>query len=182
MKNVITLVCLAGLFLSANLYGQNLPKVDKSPLDVSYMPHNYAHDGGEELVARVFYSRPAKKDREVFGKLVPYGKVWRIGANEAVEIEFYKDVKLGGKELKAGAYSLFAIPGKDSWVIIISNMRHTWGAYSYKEKTDVLRVEVPVSVNNEVVENLTLMFAKKGKKESLNIYWDQTLVEVPIEH
>ena len=181
MKNIIRTLFVLGVLTSFNSFGQKLPGVDKSTLDVSYLPHNYAHDGGDGPVARVLYSRPAKKDREVFGKLVPFGKVWRVGANETTEIEFFKDVKFGGKEVKAGVYSLFAIPEKDSWTIILNTQKYSWGAYSYKEDKDVLRITVPVSENKDVVENFTIMFSSKGKSGTMNFYWDSTIVEVPIE-
>ena len=79
---------------------------------MAYFPNNFAHDrkGEQEAVIRVIYSRPQKSGREIFGNLVPWKKVWRAGANEATEIKFYKDVEIGGKKVKAGTYSLFAIP------------------------------------------------------------------------
>ena len=96
--------------------GQSFAKVDKSTLDIAYLPHNFAHDreNGELAIAKVTYSRPLKKDREIFGNLVPYGKVWRTGANESTEIKFYRDVNFGGQHIKAGTYSLFTIPGEQS--------------------------------------------------------------------
>ncbi len=112
------------LFLLTNiLAAQNLIAPDKSPMDMAYFPDNFAHDrkAGEKPVARVTYSRPARNGREVFGKLIPFGKVWRTGANEASEIKFYEDVELGGKKVKAGTYSLFTIPGEKEWTLILNN-------------------------------------------------------------
>ena len=93
------------LVLSTASFSQKFASLDKSPMDMAYFPDNFAHDrkAGEMAVIRVTYSRPQKDGREIFGKLVPYGKVWRTGANEATEIKLYKDIELGGKKVKAGS-------------------------------------------------------------------------------
>ncbi len=174
------------------LNAQKFPGLDKSPLDVSYYPHDFAHDrkfapdkiGGADAAAvvRVIYSRPAKKEREIFGKLIPYGKVWRLGANEATEIKFYQDVILGGKPVKAGTYALFAIPDQNEWTIVLNSELDHWGAYSYKESLDVLRVKMPVKSTTDVVENLAVVFEKAdAKAATMRIAWDKTMVEVPVE-
>ena len=80
------------------------------------------------------YSRPGIKGREIFGGLVPYGKVWRTGANQATKIIFSTPVKLNGAEIPAGTYGLFTIPGKDEWTVIINKGAEQWGAYKYDEK------------------------------------------------
>jgi hypothetical protein len=123
----------------------------------------------------VIYSRPGKNDREVFGKLIPYGKVWRTGANEATEIKFYQDVELAGKKVKEGTYSLFTIPGEKEWTIILNSDMDYWGAYSYNPKNDVLRVTAPATQISTPVENFTIQFDKGVMK----LVWDKTLVEVP---
>jgi hypothetical protein len=177
---------LTALFvLSASLVsiGQELPELDKSPMDMAYFPDNFAHDRkpGEKPVARVIYSRPHKSGREVFGKLIPYGKVWRTGANEATEIKFYQDVLLGEKKVKAGTYSLFSIPAEKEWTLILNADLDYWGAYSYDAKKDVVRVRAPVTQSPERVENFTIHFVDKGaKKAAVRLAWDNTSVEVPI--
>ena len=88
------------------------------------------------------YSRPNVRDREIFGGLVPFDKVWRTGANAATRIKFSDAVKLGGKDVAAGEYAFFTIPGKDEWTVILSKNVKTWGAYDYKQDTDALRVMV----------------------------------------
>ncbi len=174
------------------LSAQKFPGLDKSPMDVSYYPHDFAHDrkfapdkiGGADVAAvvRVIYSRPAKKEREVFGKLIPYGKVWRLGANEATEIKFYQDVIFGGKPVKAGSYALFAIPDQGEWTIVLNSELDHWGAYSYKESLDVLRVKALVKTTTDVVENLAIAFEKAdAKAATMRIAWDKTMVEVPVE-
>jgi len=157
--------------------------LDKSPLDIAYLPHNYAHDRepGEKVIAKVVYSRPQKKDRVVFGGIVPYGKVWRTGANENTEIHFYQDITIGGEKVKAGTYSLFTIPGEKTWTIILNSNMDYWGAFSYNEENDVLRTQVEAGGNEEVVEAFTIQFATTdGESAIMKLAWDKTLVEVPI--
>ncbi len=171
---------------------QDMPDVDKSPMDMAYFPNNFVHDrrfAPEKLsldhaVIRVVYSRPAKNGREVPGKLVPYGEVWRNGANEAPEIKFYQDVKLNGKKVKAGTYALFSIPEKDAWTIILNSDTDQWGAYSYKEANDVLRVSAPVSQLSQPVEHFTIQFESKDqdKEGVMKLAWDQTLVTLPFTY
>lgn len=190
MKSRFSLLLLV-LGFALNLHAQKFPGLDKSPMDVSYYPHDFAHDrkfapdkiGGEnaQAVVRVIYSRPAKKEREVFGKLISFGKVWRVGANEATEIKFYQDVTLGGKAVKAGNYALFAIPDQNEWTIILNTDLDVWGSYSYQESKDVLRVKVPVKAAEEVIENLGIRFDKVSDKAAvMRLGWDKTIVEVPI--
>ena len=174
------------------LSAQKFPGLDKSPMDVSYYPHDFAHDrkfapdkiGGADAAAvvRVIYSRPAKKEREVFGKLIPYGKVWRLGANEATEIKFYQDVTIGGKLVKAGTYALFAIPNTIEWTFILNSDLDHWGAYSYKESLDVVRFTAPVKLTEEAIENLSIAFEKAAANAAvMRIGWDKTVVEAMLE-
>lgn len=169
---------------------QKLRDIDKSPMDMAYYPDDFAHDRkfapakvGDKVFARVTYSRPAKKDRETFGKLIPYGKVWRVGANEATEVKFFTDATVQGKKIKAGVYSFYAIPNENEWTLIFNTDLDQWGAYSYNEKLDVLRVTVPVKKAEESVENLSIQFKKANdnvKDSVMMIAWDKALVEVPV--
>lgn len=173
------------LAMSAACSSQPFAGLDKSPMDMAYFPNNFAHDRkpGEKAIIRVTYSRPQKSGREVFGKLVPFGKVWRAGANEANEIKFYQDAELAGKKVKAGTYSLFTIPGEKEWTIILNSDLDYWGAYSYNEKNDVLRVTAPATNLNSEVENFTIQFDKKGDQQGvMKLVWDKTLVEVPFTY
>ncbi|HUR12276.1 MAG TPA: DUF2911 domain-containing protein [Flavitalea sp.] len=128
---------------------------------------------------KVAYGQPSKRDREIFGKLVPYGQVWRTGANEASEITFAKDVKFGGKKLKAGTYTLFTIPTAKDWTVILNSQTGQFGAFSYEKykDKDVLQVIVPVKQLSNPVEKLTYRF---DTKNNLVIEWDKTQVVVPI--
>ncbi|MFC5411900.1 DUF2911 domain-containing protein [Larkinella bovis] len=164
--------------------------LDKSPMDMAYYPDDYAHDrkfapdkiGTDKAMIRITYSRPAKNGREIFGtKLAPYGKVWRVGANEAPEIKFYQDVTFGGKKIKAGTYALLAIPNETAWTLILSSDVDQWGAYSYNEALDVARVTVPVQKSDTVIENFAIQFAKKdAKTATMYLGWDTVMVAVPV--
>ena len=190
MKKILPLLCLFGLII-IEVQAQKLRGTDKSPMDMAYYPDNFAHDrkfapkliGDMPAIVRITYSRPAKKEREVFGtKIVPYGEVWRLGANESTEIKFYQDVTIQGKKVKAGTYSLFAIPTATEWTIILNKDLDFWGAYSYNKDNDVLRVNVPTKKTDEVVENFSIQCIKgsNDKETTMKMAWDMTLVEVPI--
>ncbi|MBO0947859.1 DUF2911 domain-containing protein [Fibrella forsythiae] len=184
-------VLLFGLFLLVltGASAQSFRALDKSPMDMAYYPDDYAHDrkfapakvGNDKLAARVTYTRPAKNGREVFGKLVPYGKVWRAGANEAPEVKFYQDVTIGGKKIPAGSYALLTIPNETEWTIILSTDLDQWGAYSYNQALDVLRVNVPVQKADTPIENFSIQFAKKdAQTATMYMGWDTTMIAVPV--
>ena len=189
MKKTLLLLSLFSLII-IEVQAQKLRGTDKSPMDMAYYPDNFAHDrkfapkliGDMPAIVRITYSRPAKKEREVFGtKIVPYGEVWRLGANESAEIKFYQDVTIQGKKVKAGTYSLFAIPTATEWTIILNKDLDFWGAYSYNKENDVLRVSVPTNKTDEVVENFSIQCVKgsNDKEITMKMAWDMTLVEVP---
>lgn len=128
---------------------------------------------------KISYGQPSKRDRVIFGKLVPYGEVWRAGANEATEITFAKDMTFGGKPVKAGTYTLFTIPTEKEWTVILNSELKQWGAYEYakiKDK-DVLQVKVPVN-KVPMTEKLTMSF---DASNNLNIAWEETGVKVAIK-
>lgn len=184
MKHLI-LILLISCSFSTLLYSQDFPSVDKSPLDIAYLPDNFAHDrkDGEKAIIKVYYSRPAKNGREVFGKMAAYDKVWRLGANEAVEFKAYQNLTIGNKKIKAGIYSMFAIPSENEWTIILNSDLDFWGAYSYNEKKDVLRFTVPTKSLPEVVEAFSIRFEDLGNNDAvMRIAWDQTMVEIPVKY
>lgn len=162
-----------------------LPAIDKSPMDMAYYPANYPvlkiqDKASEPLVARVIYSRPQKNNRVVFGELVEYNQVWRMGANEATEIEFYRDVKINGKKILKGKYTLYAIVNPTEWTMILNKETDTWGAFKYDQKKDVLRLAVPVQRTTEPADAFTLFFERIPNGMNLNIAWDTVLVSLPI--
>lgn len=161
------------------------PAVDKSPMDMSYYPANYPilkiqDKVTEALLARVVYSRPQKNGRKVFGELVDYGSVWRMGANEATELELFKDAKIGNTRVKKGRYTLFAIPTTTKWTIILNKDTDTWGAFRYDSKKDVTRIDVPVLASTEEIEALSIYFEKFNTTVNLIIGWDDEMVRLPI--
>ncbi len=130
---------------------------------------------------QVTYNRPGAKGRVVFGSLVPYGHIWRTGANNATKISFSTPVKLNDTPIAAGTYELFTIPGKDEWTVIIHKNMSQWGAYTYDQKNDVARLKaVPVVLTNGV-ETLGISFNDlRDESGTLNISWEKVRVPVAI--
>lgn len=128
----------------------------------------------------VVYSRPGVKNREIFGNVVPYGKVWRTGANAATKLVFSTPVKLNGTEVPAGTYALMTIPEKDEWTIIINKGSEQWGAYKYDEKNDVARFKAKPVKTGWKMENFTIEFNPvKEDSTEMALMWADT--KVPIE-
>jgi hypothetical protein len=190
MKKLFATLLIASSFLYGSAQGQasvkpKVPVLDKSPMDMAYYPSNYPvlkiqDKASEPLLARVIYSRPQKDNRVIFGELIDYNTVWRLGANEATEIEFFKDVKIGGKKLLKGRYTMYAIPTPAKWTIIFNKDTDIWGAFKYDEKKDVLRVDVPVQKTKDVLDVFTMEFNKSANGVDLNIAWDDVSVTLPI--
>ena len=155
--------------------------IDASPADIVYFPLNAAKakDGSEPLI-KVVYSRPAKKARDIFGVLEQYGKVWRLGANECTEIKLFRRAKIGGKTIKPGSYSIYAIPNQDKWTLIINKQTDRWGAFTYDKSKDILRTEVPVKTLDKPIENFSISFVPQVDGANMVLAWDKTLVELPI--
>jgi len=161
------------------------PLLDKSPMDMSYYPVNYPvlriqDKATEPLIARVIYSRPQRNGRNVFGDLLEYNKVWRLGANEATEIEFYKEVLINGKIVPRGKYTLYAIPAEDKWTMIINKETDIWGAFIYDSGKDIVRADVAVQKQAEPLEALAIFFEKTAAGFVLTAAWDNALVSLPL--
>jgi Protein of unknown function (DUF2911) len=186
MKKLILALILSGLvFPFANAQNGRIPAIDKSPMDMSYYPSNFPilkiqDKVTEPAIARVIYSRPQKNGRTVFGELIEFGSIWRLGANEATELELFKDAKIGTTKVKKGRYTLYAIPQPDKWTIIVNRDTDTWGAFKYDSKKDVVRVDVKAEKQTESAESFTLFFEKQGTAVNLNIYWDNSKAVLPI--
>ena len=164
---------------------EKVPPIDQSPMDLSYCPANFSMmktqgKNLEPLIARVFYSRPSMQGRKIFGGLIEYGSVWRVGANESTEIEFFKDVFVGSTRLKKGRYTLYAIPRDDKWTILFNKDLYTWGAFAYDAKKDAARTEVSSKVLQQPVEALTIYFERSHIGHQMNILWENTSISVPI--
>ncbi|MGB4845369.1 MAG: DUF2911 domain-containing protein [Ferruginibacter sp.] len=178
----VTIFCFSFTGLQAQT---KLPALDKSPMDISYYPNRYPvlkiqDKVTDPLMARVVYSRPQKNGRVVFGNLIEYGKVWRLGANEATEIEFFGDVKIGDTKIKKGRYTMYAIPNEDKWTIIINKDTDTWGSFKYDEKNDVVRVDIPVQKQTEIKEEFVMAFEKSDTGADLIIAWENVKLNLPI--
>ena len=129
----------------------------------------------------ITYCRPSVRSRVIWGGLVPYDQVWRTGANEATTITFGDDVTIGGSKLPAGTYGLFTIPGKDEWTVIFNKGAKQWGAYSYKEADDALRIKVKAH-RDEFRELLTVWFpAVTTDSATISIAWERLAVEFGIK-
>lgn len=185
MRQIIAVILLlTSIRSSAQINSSNLPPPDKSPMDMSYYPPNYPilkiqDKVTEPVVMRLIYSRPQLNGRKIFGDLQEYGKVWRLGANEATEIEFFKDVKINGRKIRKGRYTLYAIPFQDKWTLIVNKETDIWGSFRYDQLKDVVRMDVPV-MKNEITEALTIVFDKSSTGADMNMYWDDVKVSLPI--
>jgi hypothetical protein len=136
----------------------------------------------KDTYLKIIYSQPQKRGREIFGSLVPFGQVWRTGANEATEITLTKDLFVNGKLLLAGTYSLFTIPDKDKWTIVINKELGLWGSYNYNVKMDVMRFDVPSQpIQNVVYEPFTILIDQKNNKGEIALLWDKTKVTFSVD-
>ena len=127
----------------------------------------------------VVYSRPGVKNRTIFGGIVPYGQVWRTGANQATKITFSTPLKLEGLDIPAGTYALFTIPGEKEWTVIISKHSAQWGSFQYNEKDDVARFKVSPVTLAESIETFTIEFNHiRDESAVLNLVWDKTVVPI----
>ncbi len=174
MKSSIKLVLV--LFVLVVL-GENL-KAQGLKMPQPSTPQTISQDFGLGKI-NVSYSRPNVKGRKIFGALEPYDKVWRTGANSATVVKFTDAIKVEGKDLPAGEYALFTIPGKTEWTIIFNKGVKEWGAYTYSEANDVLRVKVKPVALKEKVETFTIQFANVyDTSAQLQLSWENTLVNV----
>ncbi len=177
-KSILTIVVFAfALVFSTEAFAQKFSKLDKSPMDAAAYPASYKV--ADKLV-KIVYSRPHLKGRAL-SKLAPNGKVWRTGANEAAEITFYKDAMFGGKNVKAGTYTLFTIPGDNEWTVILSTAKNVWGAYFYNESEDVVRVKGKVTKGNKSVESFSIAFDGKDTNATMYLGWGDVVVSVPVK-
>lgn len=179
MKNLITLIAAVVVFSASGLHAQEAKKVEfpqPSPL-ASVKERVGVTDVSVE------YSRPSVRERKIFGGLVPFGEVWRTGANAATKITFSTDVKLGGAAVPAGSYALFTIPGETEWTVILSKVvDDQWGSYAYNPKDDQTRVKVKSVAMAEPLETMTISLQDmRAGKANLVIAWEKTKVPIAID-
>lgn len=157
---------------------------DISPMDISYFPPNYPvlKMSNPEIgppVARVIYSRPHRQGRKIFGTLLKHGQPWRLGANEATEIEFFRPVVIQNKKVNEGRYIIYCIPHQSKWTIILNNSIYSWGL-KIDPKKDVYSFEVPLQQLEQSIEYFTMVFQATDEMADLIMAWDEVLVKLPI--
>jgi hypothetical protein len=165
---------LALTFLAMRASGQQ----DKSKRPSPPATASCALPDGKTLT--VDYSSPRAKGRKVYGELVPFGKVWRAGANEATTFVTTTDLKVGGKDVPAGSYTIFVIPEQDKWTLIISKKTGEWGLAYAGPGEDLARIDMKVSKLPSSVENFTIGFDKDGGGCTLRMDWETTRASVEV--
>ncbi len=180
LKRVIFLLVIvaAGIFIYAYTNG-NIFKKPLSPKDTVEFKLN-------DLELEVFYNRPSKRERHIFGGLVAYNKVWRTGANEATTFETNQVLKIGNDYLSAGKYTLWTIPNKESWRIIFNSKQYPWGVNEAMQamrepEFDVINIDVSVQSLESTVEQFTIAFDNSTDNLSLTMAWDKTKIVVPLK-
>ena len=158
--------------------------VDISPMDMTYFPVNYpklkmANTVSTPPIARVVYSRPHKQGRTIFGNLLKYGEQWRLGANEATEIEFFQPVTVQGKKINAGRYVMYCLPYENKWTIILNSNLYTWGLKIDSAK-DLMKFDIPVKKVTTNFEYFTMIFEKAPAGADLVMAWDNVEARLPV--
>jgi hypothetical protein len=172
IKSVMLFIALLGVANFANAQGAKFPQPSSG--------QTITQDFGLGKIT-LTYSRPNVKGRKIFGGMEPLGVVWRNGANAATRIKFTDAVKIEGKDLPAGEYGLFSIPGKNEWTVIFNKIADQWGAYEYKESDDVIRVKVKTTSLNDKVETLTMQFSAVSETAAqLNMMWENSAYAINI--
>lgn len=166
---------------AANPYVQ----VDVSSMDMAYLPADYPIKkmNGQATgspVARVIYSRPHRGGRKLFGELVQWGQPWRLGANEATEIEFFQPVTIQNKRVEKGQYVIYAVPYEDRWTIVFNRNLFAWGL-KFNPVDDVLQVDVPTTIKQQMVEHFTMSFMQAEKGAHLIMAWEDREARLPIQ-
>ena len=173
MKHLLILFAITGyLFQSATAQSIKTP----SPSTPQYIKQDFGLSSIE-----LSYSRPNVKGRKIFGDLVPFGKVWRTGANQATTLTFSDAVTIGGTTLPAGKYGLLSIPGANEWTLIITHQLDVTNAAAYKPDQDIIRVKATPQTLSFSLETFTILFANVSSNScELQLIWDNTLVTLPI--
>ena len=176
MKNKLAIVAAAtAIFLAAFLAAAQQDK-SKRPSP----PAQATWDLGSGKSVTIDYSSPRAKGRKIYGGLVPFDQVWRTGANEATTLTTAADLNIGGATVPAGTYTIFTIPGKDKWMLIINKKTGEWGTAYPGQADDLARVDMKVSALPSPVENFTIAFEKSGGAAALHIDWESTRASVAV--
>lgn len=172
MKKLFILTLVAGLFAASTVNAQDDKSKRPSPPAVA---KETIKSG---VTVTIDYSQPSLKGRKIGTELAPYGKVWRTGANEATTFKVDKDVKIEGKALPAGTYSLHSIPTEKEWTIIFNKTADQWGSYKYAEADDILRVMVKPTKASTATEKMTFVIDKSGK---VTLLWGDIAVPFTVK-
>lgn len=179
-KRILILLSILalGLFLYS-VFVENIFSPRESPKDSAEISLN-------DLKLKVEYNRPSKRERQIFGALVPFDKVWRTGANEATTFETNNDLMIDGMLLKKGKYTIWTVPMKDSWKVMFNSKQYKWGVNEKMEPMwdpnfDSLEIEVPTKQIDETVEQFTIAFDHGTGNLKLTMAWDSTIIEVPLK-
>lgn len=180
LKRILILLSIValGLFLYSH-FVENIFTSRLSPKDTVEFKLN-------DLKLEVFYNRPSKKNREIFGALVPFNQVWRTGANEATTFETNQDLEINNMPLPKGKYSLWTVPKDTTWTIIFNSKQYSWGVDNemkplWDPNYDVLNIEIPVEKLNTTVEQFTIAFDNSTDNLFLTMAWDNTKIAVPLK-
>lgn len=181
MKKFLIFLVVGVVIVSLLYFVQDYLRFKESK---SHSPEDTIVFHQDDLTITVFYNRPSKKGREIFGDLVPYGEIWRTGANEATTFETNKDLKIENSVLKAGKYSLWTIPGEERWTIIFNSDLPRWGVNSDGKPSrlpekDVLKVDVMSVHQDREFETFTIAFERTGEEAEMVLMWDKTVVALP---
>lgn len=176
------LIFLAIVALALFLYStfvENIFSPRLSPKDSAKIELN-------DLDLKIEYNRPSKREREIFGALVPFNQVWRTGANEATTFETNKDLRIEGLSLPKGKYTIWTVPMEDVWRVMFNSRQYEWGVNEKMEPMwdpnyDVVEIEVPVKKLDTTVEEFTIAFDNTTGNLKLTMAWDSTLIGIPIE-
>jgi hypothetical protein len=174
MRSAVALCC-AGILLTAAVAGGQQDK-SKRPSP----PASATCDLGGGQTVKVDYSSPRAKGRKIFGGVVPYGEVWRTGANEATTFVTTADVNVGGTSVPAGSYTMFSIPSADKWTLIISKKTGEWGTDYPGAGQDLARIDMKAGKTSAPVENFTIAFDKTGSGCTMRLEWENTQASLPI--
>lgn len=178
------------LFVWVGIEAQEFAKLDKSPMDAAFYPNRAAfrffQKSEDEIMAdkpiiRVLYSRPKKNERDIFPDVVKPGELWRAGANEASEILFFEDVKIGDAKVQAGRYTFYVMPTEAEWKIMFNTVTDNWGHYTYDETLTVASITVPVEKAKENIEAFSIVFETADDGAHMIMGWDDLLARVPIQ-
>ncbi len=182
---IISMMAVAALFIVSEVNAQEkFPGLDPSPLDVAFFPSNSAtaEFRGDRVEAKIkfYYSRPQLKGRSL-DELVPNGKTWRFGANEAAEITFYQDVNIGSTKVSAGTYAVFIDNNNGKWSFSLNTKLNRWGNFHMDGDKEVARIDAAMSTNSDSVEALSVKFKEVDGGAHMVVGWGNVIAEMPIK-